>query len=111
MREKNYLKMLLIISGATLCSLALGKLGIDKSNILLVFMVGVLLVAALTRGYRFGVIASCISVMVFNYFFTVPLHTFAIGNKNDLILIFFFQIASVISSSLTARFQIQMQIS
>lgn len=111
MREKNYLKMLLIISGATLCSLALGKLGIDKSNILLVFMVGVLLVAALTRGYRFGVIASCISVMVFNYFFTVPLHTFAIGNKNDLILIFFFLIASLISSSLTARFQSQLQIS
>lgn len=111
MRDKNYLKMLLIIAGATLCSLALGKLGIDKSNILLVFMVGVLLVAAFTRGYRFGVIASCISVLIFNYFFTVPLHTFAINNKNDAILILFFLIASLISSSMTARFQNQLQIS
>lgn len=111
MREKNYLKMLLIITGATLCSIALNKLGLDRGNILLIFMVGILLVATFTRGYRFGVIASCISVMVFNFFFTVPLHTFAIENTNDIILIFFFLIASLISSSLTARFQSQLVIS
>jgi len=111
MRGKNYLNMLLIISGATLCSIFLNNLGIDKGNILMIFMVGVLLVTALTRGYRFGIIASCASVMIFNYFFTEPLHTFAIVNTNDIILIFFFLIASLISSSLTARFQRQLVIS
>jgi len=99
------------MSATTISSIALNQLGVDKENILMIFMVGVLLVTAFTRGYRFGIIASCASVMVFNYFFTVPLHTFAIYNTNDIALIFFFLIASVISSSLTARFQRQLLIS
>lgn len=111
MNGKNYLNMFLIISGTTFCSIVLNRLGIDKGNILMVFMVGVLLITAFTRGYRFGIFASCASVMIFNYFFTEPLHTFAIGNTNDIILIFFFLIASLISSSLTARFQRQLVIS
>jgi two-component system sensor histidine kinase KdpD len=49
--------------------------------------------------------------MVFNYFFTEPLRTFAISDSNDIVLIFFFLLASVISSSLTARFQRQLLIS
>lgn len=111
MRGKNYLNMLLIVSGAALCSIFLYNLGIDKVNVLMVFMVGVLLVTALARGYRFGIIASCISVMIFNYFFTEPYYTFLILNTNDFILMFFFLIASLISSSLTARFQRQLVIS
>lgn len=111
MRGKNYLSLLIIISGTTVGSIVLNQLGIGKENILMIFMVGVLLVTALTRGYRFGIIASCVSVMVFNYFFTEPLYTFAISSSNDIILIIFFLIASVISSSLTARFQRQLLIS
>ena len=49
--------------------------------------------------------------MLFNYFFTEPLHTFAIYSTNDIALIFFFLVASVITSSLTARFQRQSFIS
>ncbi len=111
MKGKNYLRLVLIISVTTVNSIALNQLGVDKENILMIFMVGVLLVTALTRGYRFGIIASCASVMIFNYFFTEPLHTFAIYNTNDIALMFFFLIASVISSSLTARFQRQLLIS
>jgi two-component system sensor histidine kinase KdpD len=111
MKGKNYLRLVLIITVTTISSITLNQLGVDKENTLMVFMVGVLLVTALTRGYRFGIIASFTSVMIFNYFFTEPLHTFAIHNTNDISLIFFFLIASVISSSLTARFQRQLLIS
>lgn len=111
MKLKNYLILLLIMSATTVTSILLNRMGIDKENVLMVLIVGVLIVTALTRGYRFGIIASFVSVMVFNYFFTVPLRTFAISDSNDIVLIFFFLLASVISSSLTARFQRQLLIS
>lgn len=111
MRIKNYLYLFFIISGTTIASIMLNQMGVDKENILMIFIVGVLLVTALTRGYRFGIMASFVSVMMFNYFFTEPLFTFAISDSNDVALMFFFLIASVISSSLTARFQRQLLIS
>ena len=109
--KNNYLRLLLIIAGTTLVSIGLYQLGFDKENILMILMVGVLLVTSLTKGYRFGIIASFVSVLVFNYFFTDPHHTFVINNANDIVLMAFFLIASVISSSLTARFQQQLLIS
>ncbi|MDF2839802.1 MAG: sensor histidine kinase [Clostridia bacterium] len=111
MKGKDYLSISFIIIGTMVSSMVLSQLEVDKENILMVFMVGVLLVTAFTRGYLFGIIASCISVAVFNYFFTEPLHTFAMNDSNDIALMFFFLIASVISSSLTARFQRQLTIS
>lgn len=95
---------------ATLVSILVGSMGVGKENTLMVFMVGVLLVTAFTGGYQYGFVASILSVIVFNYFFTVPLHTFAITNTNDIVLIVFFLLASFISSSLTVRLQKQMRI-
>lgn len=111
MNKKYYLKLVLILLATTLASIALNKLGVGKENILMIFMVGVLLITAFTKGYAFGIIASCVSVMIFNYFFTEPLNTFVINSTNDMVLILFFLVASVISSSLTARFQRQLIIS
>ncbi len=111
MRGKDYICLASVIAAAAICSVVLNNIGVDKVNILMIFMVGVLLVSAFTRGYFFGIVASCASIMIFNYFFTEPLHTFAINSTNDMTLILFFLMASVIASSLTARFQRQLEIS
>lgn len=111
MRKTDYLRLLLMIAGMTVVSTFLNGFGIAKETILMVFMVGVLLVSAVTRGYRFGIIASLASVILFNYFYTEPLHTLAINSSSDMLLMAFFLIAAVISSGLTARFQRQLLIS
>jgi len=111
MKKKYYLILILILLATTIGSISLNQLGVGKENLLMIFMVGVLLITAFTKGYGFGIIASCVSVMIFNYFFTEPLHTFVINSPNDMVLVIFFLIASVISSSLTARFQRQLIIS
>ncbi len=111
MKIKYYLILMLILLATTLGSIGLNRLGVGKENILMIFMVGVLLITAVTKGYQFGIIASCVSIVIFNYFFTEPLHTFVIYSTNDMVLMLFFLIASVISSSLTARFQRQLLIS
>lgn len=77
----------------------------------MVFMVGVLLVAVVTNGYFYGIIASVISVFTFNYFFTIPIHTFITYNSNDVILMIAFLGASIISGTMTKRFQRQLILS
>ena len=93
----------------SLFSFLLHGLGIGKENILMLFIVGVLLVAYCTNGYQYGVIASIVSVMVFNYLFTEPVRTFSISNQDDVILLIFFLVAALISSNLTVRFRNQVR--
>ena len=102
--------MLIVLTASIVC-IVLKSVGVEKENVLMVFMVGVLIISTCTQGYEYGIVGAVVSVMMFNYFFTVPVHTFAIMNPNDVALMGFFLIAAVISSSLTVRFQKQMLIS
>ena len=104
------LRTILIVLSASLVCLLLNKFGVEKENGLMVFMVAVLLISVFTKGYEYGIIGAIVSVMMFNYFFTIPVHTFAIMNPNDVALMGFFLITACISSSLTARFQKQLVI-
>ena len=99
-----------IVLAASLISLYLNRSGVMKENILMVLLIGVLLTGAFTAGYEYGVIGAVASVLIFNYFFTVPVHTFAIMNPNDVGLMMFFLIVSFISSGMTARFRRQVAI-
>lgn len=110
-KRVNYtLRTVFIVLFASLICILLNHFGVAKENGLMVFMVGVLLISVFTKGYEYGIIGAVVSVMMFNYFFTVPVHTFAIMNPNDVALIGFFLIAAFISSSLTVRFQKQLLI-
>lgn len=108
---KYILRFLIIMICAIIFSLLLNHIGIGKENTLMVFIVGVLLVSTITKGYLYGALASIISVLSFNYFFTVPLYDFHISNENDIMLMIFFMIAVLISCNLTDRFQKQLIIS
>lgn len=113
-KEKNKLKYLfrllelLIIS--LLLSLVLKKYGIEKESIIMVFLVGVLFVTIVTKGYIYGAVASIVSVLLFNYLFTAPVHTFFIYNPSDITLLLFFFAASLISSSITSSSQKQLEL-
>ena len=101
----------MILALADIICLILNYFGVEKENILMVFMVGVLIISTCTQGYEYGLIGAAISVLTFNYLFTIPVHTFAITNPNDMTLMAFFVVAALISSSLAVRFQKQLIIS
>lgn len=103
----DVIRLILVCTLSTVISVALSKIGIGKENALMVFIVGVLVVTAVTSGYIYGAIASVLSVMLFNYFFTEPLYTFFMNEAKDYVLVLFFLIASLISSSMTSKFQQQ----
>lgn len=107
---KYILRLIFILILAVLCSLTLNQMKIGKENILMVFIVSVLLVAAFTKGYLYGVVASVISVLCFNYLFINPNYDFHISDPSDFMLMIFFLITSFIACSLTERIQKQMNI-
>ncbi|MDW5299256.1 MAG: DUF4118 domain-containing protein [Sedimentibacter sp.] len=108
---KSFLKVFLICAVSTLLSIIMNDLGIGKENTLMVFIVGVLTVTTVTRGYIYSAVAAVLSVILFNYFFTEPIHSLQIINTQDYILIVFFLIASLISSTMTSKLQNQTEIS
>lgn len=103
----SVLSVILICIAATALSLLLKQLGIDKENLLMVSLVGVLLSTVITRGYFYGILTSVLSIFSFNFFFTDPVHTFAISDKQDILLLLFFSIAAVISGLMSSKFQNQ----
>lgn len=113
MKEKlRYLVyFIIIISIELFCSLTLNSMGIGKENILMVFIVGVLLIATFTKGYFYGLLASIVSVLCFNFLYIEPNYDFHISESNDFMLIVFFLMTSIIACSLTDRFQKQIIIS
>lgn len=105
------LRLAIVIFISAVLSLFLGNFGIGKEGIIMVFLIGVLIVTVVTSGYFYGIVASVASVLIFNYHFTVPFHTFIIYNSNDVVLMIVFLGASIISGTMAKRFQRQLLIS
>lgn len=108
---RSIAKMLLVLLLSMLCSGLIAGLGVGKESILMVFLLGVLFVTVLTNGYAYGLTASVVSVVLFNFFFTEPRFTFAIYSPVDMILLLFFLITAIVSGTVTSRLQRQMSIS
>ena len=111
MNKKHIISTISVCFISTFLSIAMNKSGIGKENTLMVFIVGVLIVSIATRGYIYSAAAAIISVFMFNYLFTQPIHSLQISNSQDIILMMFFLTASLISSTITSKLQYQTEIS
>ncbi len=65
-------KMLGILAAATLLGELFSRLGFGETNIVTVYILGVLLTATWTEGRLYGILSSLLSVLTFNFFFTEP---------------------------------------
>lgn len=67
-------------SGVTLASTIIGfifeYLGINEANIITLYILGVLVISIITANRWYSIVSSLISVLIFNFFFTVPKYTF-----------------------------------
>jgi two-component system, OmpR family, sensor histidine kinase KdpD len=75
-------------------------------NISLVLLVGVLL-TAVWFGLWPSIYASLLGLLVYDFFFVQPLHTFSIASPQDVLAIFVFLVVAVLTSNLTARLREQ----
>ncbi|MCB8817541.1 sensor histidine kinase [Desulfosporosinus shakirovi] len=96
-----------LLTAATLLSMGLRSLDIGDHNIIMVYILSVLLVSRITMGYFYGIVASVLSVIAFNFFFTVPyytLNTIQPGYPITFVIMF---LVAFITSALTVRIKIQ----
>ena len=67
--------MLGMMTVSTAGGFLLSHFQMTEANIIMSYLLGVMLTAIFTQGYVCSVLASVLSVMLFNYFFTMPVHS------------------------------------
>lgn len=88
---------------ATLIGFIFFQVGLRDANIITVYILGVLIVATFTRGHLYGALASLLSVIAFNFFFTIPRFTLRATDPDYPVTFFIMLTASILSSTLATR--------
>lgn len=102
-RWKDLLKTIFIVVMSTSIGFAFYVLGLREANIITIYILGVLLTAVWTHGHLYGVIAALLSVVSFNYFFTIPRFSLAAADPDYPVTFLIMLIASIISCTLATR--------
>lgn len=104
---KDTAVMLLFLVISTVVGLGFFAAGFSESNMITVYILGVLLTAVWTGSHVYGAIASMLSVAAFNYFFTVPRFTFQAYDPSYPVTFLIMLCSSMIASSLASRVKAQ----
>jgi len=107
----NLFKTILIMGLSTIISLIFKNIGFHESNVIIVFILGVLFVSRVTDGYIYGILAAIIGVLSFNFFFTIPYYSFLVYRADYPVTFIIMLIAAIITSTLTSRVKSQAKIS
>lgn len=103
----DFIKTMGLLMAATVLSLGLRRLDIGDQNIIMAYILSVLIISRITTGHVYGVIASVISVLAFNFFFTEPYYTFNTIQAGYSVTFLIMLLAALITSTLTVRIKTQ----
>lgn len=103
----DVVKSVLILFLATIIGVAFSKLGFTEANIITVYILGVLITSVVTSARVYSLISSAVSVLVFNFFFTVPKFTFMAYDKGYPVTFLIMFIAALLTSSLAVKLKTQ----
>ncbi|MGH4137622.1 DUF4118 domain-containing protein [Clostridium sp.] len=107
----NLFKTIVIMILSIIISLIFRRIGLHESNVIMVFILGVLFVSRYTDGYVYGILAAVIGVLSFNFFFTIPYYSFLAYRADYPVTFIIMLIAAIITSTLTSRVKSQAKIS
>ena len=102
----DLLKMLSVLVGCTLGGYFFAALGISDTNIILLYLLGVLGIAMVTTGRSYSLLSSILSVLLFNFFFTEPYFTLR-SDPSYIATFGIMFIVALLGSSLTIRVKTQ----
>lgn len=88
---------------ATLLGMGFARLGFTEPNIITLYILGVLVISVITTNRAYSLVASIVSVLVFNFFFTVPQFTFRAYDKGYPVTFLIMFLAALITGSLAAK--------
>ena len=99
-------KTALILAACTGMGFLSSSIGLAITNVVLIYILGVMGVALTTTGYVYSLLSSIFSVVVFNFFFTEPYYS--LRSSPDYFATFAVMFtAALLSSSLTSRIKAQ----
>ena len=99
-------KTALILAACTGMGFWFSAIGLAVTNVVLIYILGVMGVALTTTGYGYSLLSSFLSVVVFNFFFTEPFYS--LRSSPDYLATFAVMFtAALLSSSLTSRIKAQ----
>lgn len=100
---QDVIKSVVILILATMLGYLFYGLGFSEANIITVYILSVLITAVLTTQRIYSLVSSIVSVLVFNFFFTIPRYTFSVndGGYPTTFLIMF--LSAFITSSLAVK--------
>ncbi len=99
-------RTLAVLAVCTAAGFLFTRVGLAITNIVLIYILGVMGVALLTSGLACSLLSSLLTVLVFNFFFTEPYYS--LRSSPDYLATFAVMLAAAaISSSLTSRIKAQ----
>ena len=103
MPVRDLAKSILVLLASTLVGYVFYTMGFSEANIVSVYIFGVLVTSVITTSRFCGTAASIVSVLVFNFFFTVPRFTFRFSNPNYLVTFPIMFMVALLTGSLATR--------
>ena len=102
----DLVRTVLILALCTCVGFLFSAVGLAITNVVLIYILGVMAVALLTAGYACSLLSSLLSVLIFNFFFTEPYYS--LQSSPDYFATFAVMFAAaILSSSLTSRIKAQ----
>ncbi len=99
----NLIKIITIIAAASIIGFLFRFMGFVETNIVIVYLLAVLIIAWITYDISFGVIASILATVAFNYFFTQPYYTLMVYDPSYIVTFIIMAITAIITSTLTSH--------
>ncbi len=93
----------LFLAAASALGYLFRSLGFPETNVVLAYLLAVVMTAWMTDGFLFGVLASVAATFAFNYFFTVPIFTFAVNDPSYWVTFSIMTGTALITSTLTSH--------
>lgn len=103
----DILKTMVVLTVVSVVSAGLKAVGMGDQNVIMMYILSVLIISRITSGYAYGVLASILSVLVFNFLFTEPYFTFATIQRGYPVTFVIMLIVALITSTLTVRIKSQ----
>ena len=100
---RDLMKSIGILLAATLIGYAFSGLGFKEANIVTVYILAVLVIAVITTRRLYSMVSSVVSVLVFNFFFTVPKFTFMAYDDGYPVTFLIMLTVAFITSSLAIK--------
>lgn len=106
---KKIMIMVLIMFICTVISMVFFQIKMFESNIVMVYLLGILLFSYLAEGYIFSLSSSICAVLLYNFFFIEPYYNLKVNNPDYIITFLIMFIVGFITSMLTIRVRLERQ--